>query len=155
MPRIIFSPLWVDDLDKAEAFYTSTLGFVIARDIPLAPPAHLPRFVALASSAAEIESGPFLVLSTPPNEAAESCRASLKEMGIPAASFAVGDLRFEYERLDKLGVVFETPADVGDGMRAVLDDTVGNLIELFEVVKEEREPTEVEKEGVWEVEEQS
>lgn len=131
MLRVAFSTIWVLDLDAAISFYTKTLGFVVIEDIELAPPAHSPRLVSLASPCQR--DGPFLLLAPPPHPAAATYISAMKEQGIPAASFVVDDVRKEWEQLDRLGVVFETPADVDGGVRAVFDDTVGNLIEIVEM----------------------
>ena len=51
--------------------------------------------------------------------------------GIPATSFAVDDVRAEFERLRGLGVRFiQEPAEMGPVVTAVLDDTCGNLIQI-------------------------
>ena len=53
--------------------------------------------------------------------------------GIPFTSFAVDDVRREYERLTGLGVRFtQAPAEMGPVTTAVLDDTCGNLIQIAE-----------------------
>ena len=58
-------------------------------------------------------------------------RTALRQDGIPAASFAVDDVRAEYERLRGLGVDFtQEPVEMGPVTMAVLDDTCGNLIQL-------------------------
>jgi hypothetical protein len=45
----------------------------------------------------------------------------------------VDEIKLEYERLTKLGVEFRSePTDVGDATVAVLDDTCGNLIQLYQ-----------------------
>jgi predicted enzyme related to lactoylglutathione lyase len=51
--------------------------------------------------------------------------------GIPFTSFAVDDVKAEYERLRGLGVRFtQEPVDMGPVTTAVLDDTCGNLIQI-------------------------
>ncbi len=54
-------------------------------------------------------------------------RDALVEDGIPVTSFAVDDVRAEYERLSAKGVRFlQPPVDHGTVVTAVLDDTCGN-----------------------------
>jgi len=49
-------------------------------------------------------------------------------------SLASADVRTEYERLTKRGVVFRTkPTRTGPVTVAVFDDTCGNLIQLHQV----------------------
>ena len=51
--------------------------------------------------------------------------------GVPVTSFAVDDVRAEYQRLRALGVHFtQEPTEMGAVTTAVLDDTCGNLIQL-------------------------
>ncbi|GHD42969.1 hypothetical protein GCM10010335_46440 [Streptomyces galbus] len=58
-------------------------------------------------------------------------RAALVQDGIPAASFAVDDVRAEFERLRALGVRFtQEPLETGTVTTAVLDDTCGNLVQI-------------------------
>lgn len=59
-------------------------------------------------------------------------RTALAEDGIPAASFAVDDVRAEFDRLRALGVRFtQEPVETGPVTTAVLDDTCGNLIQIM------------------------
>ncbi|WP_242343507.1 VOC family protein [Anaeromyxobacter terrae] len=54
------------------------------------------------------------------------------EDGIPFTSFAVADVRAEYERLVSKGVRFtQPPTEMGPVTTAVLDDTCGNLIQIL------------------------
>jgi predicted enzyme related to lactoylglutathione lyase len=58
-------------------------------------------------------------------------KEALVQDGIPAASFAVDDVRAEHERLAALGVRFtQDPTEMGAVTTAVLDDTCGNLIQI-------------------------
>jgi predicted enzyme related to lactoylglutathione lyase len=51
--------------------------------------------------------------------------------GIPFTSFAVDDVHAEFERLRGVGVQFtQEPAEMGDAITAVFDDTCGNLIQI-------------------------
>lgn len=60
-------------------------------------------------------------------------RDALVEDGIPVTSFAVDDVRAEYERLSAKGVRFlQPPVDHGTVVTAVLDDTCGNLVQICE-----------------------
>ena len=63
--------------------------------------------------------------------AAKVYQEAIYKDGIPATSFLVEDVQREYERLDKLGVVFTTPPTKTEHTTlAVFDDTCGNLIQL-------------------------
>ena len=55
------------------------------------------------------------------------------EQGIPLAAFEVGDIRSEFTRLKGLGVAFtREPTLAGPVISAVLSDTCGNLIMLYQ-----------------------
>ena len=57
--------------------------------------------------------------------------AALVADGIPYTSFAVDDVRPEFERLRARGVRFvQPPTDLGPVVTAVFDDTCGNLIQI-------------------------
>ena len=72
-----------------------------------------------------------LLLEPDNHPAAKSFKAALVEDGIPFTSFAVDDVRREFERLSGLGVRFtQEPTDMGPVTTAVLDDTCGNLIQI-------------------------
>ncbi|HSM58090.1 MAG TPA: VOC family protein [Candidatus Sulfomarinibacteraceae bacterium] len=54
--------------------------------------------------------------------------------GIPYTAFEVDDIHAEYERLKELGVEFTMePTNMGTTTVAVLDDTCGNLIQLYQL----------------------
>ena len=59
-------------------------------------------------------------------------RDSYKE-GIPLTAFWVEDIQAEYKRLKELGVEFRSkPQDYGPSTAAILDDTNGNLIMIYQ-----------------------
>ena len=52
-------------------------------------------------------------------------------MRYPRLRLPVDDIQKEYERMEKLGVVFKTqPTKMGPVTSAVFDDTCGNLIQM-------------------------
>ncbi|BFO20681.1 hypothetical protein SHKM778_70690 [Streptomyces sp. KM77-8] len=62
---------------------------------------------------------------------AEPYRRAVREAGLPAIVFSVDDLRAEFERLRGEGVHFvQDPQEQGPMLTALLDDTVGNLVQL-------------------------
>jgi catechol 2,3-dioxygenase-like lactoylglutathione lyase family enzyme len=123
--RIVVSSIFVDDQDKALAFYTTKLGFVKKADIPLGAA----RWLTVV--APDAPAGPELVLEPDSHPAVGPYKRALVQDGIPATSFAVDDIHAEYERLRSAGVQFtQPPVDMGPVTTAVLDDTCGNLIQL-------------------------
>ncbi len=124
--RIVLTSVFVDDQDKALEFYTEKLGFVKKRDVA----AGQYRWLTVVSP--EDQNGTELVLEPNDNPAASTYQQAIFAQGIPATSFAVSDVRAEYERLKALGVTFTTePTEVMPHVTiAVLDDTCGNLIQI-------------------------
>ena len=123
----------IDDYDKALKFYTEVLGFVTKRDIPLGEGA---RWITVVSP--EDPDGTELLLE--PNAeypAMKALREALNKDGIPYTAFLVSDIQQEYERLKRLGVEFTMePTNMGMTSAAVLNDTCGNLIQIYQVTGE-------------------
>jgi len=125
--RIHLTNVFVDDQDKAHRFYTGVLGFVTKHDVPVGAD----RWLTVVS--ADTPDGPELLLEPSGHPAVGPYKAALFADGIPAASFAVDDVRAQYARLSGLGVRFtQEPVDAGPVVVAVLDDTCGNLIQLVQ-----------------------
>lgn len=125
--RIKLTSIMVDDQDKALRFYTEILGFKKKHEIPVG------RFkwltVVSRDGSADVE------LSLEPNEnpAGKTFQQALFEQRIPATAFEVDDVQAEYERLRALGVAFiSEPAQHGPVVLAVLADTCGNLIQIYQ-----------------------
>jgi catechol 2,3-dioxygenase-like lactoylglutathione lyase family enzyme len=123
----------IDDYDKALKFYTEVLGFVTKRDIPLGEGA---RWITVVSP--EDPDGTELLLEpTAEYPAMKALREALNKDGIPYTAFLVSNIQQEYERLKKLGVEFTMePTNMGMTSAAVLNDTCGNLIQIYQVTGE-------------------
>jgi catechol 2,3-dioxygenase-like lactoylglutathione lyase family enzyme len=125
MPRINIASVLVDDQEKALRFYTDVLGFVKKTEVPLG------EFRWLTVVSPDVPDGVELLLEPDQHPAVGPFKAALMEDGIPFTSFAVDDVRAEFERLSARGVRFtQEPTDMGTITVAVLDDTCGNLIQL-------------------------
>jgi len=125
--NIYVTSVFVDDQSRALDFYTAKLGFQLKRDIPLG------EHRWLTVTGRDEPDGTELLLEPSGHPAVAPFKAALVSDGIPAASFRVDDLDAEYERLNRLGVVFVHPPMSAGGVRmAVLDDTCGNLVQLVE-----------------------
>lgn len=123
--RVNLASVLVDDQEKALRFYTDVLGFVRKTEIPLGE--H--RWLTVVSP--EDPDGTELVLEPDSHPAVKPFKEALMSDGIPFTSFAVDDVRKEFERLVGLGVVFaQEPAEMGPVVTAVFDDTCGNLIQI-------------------------
>lgn len=128
--KIKLTSVSIDNYDKALAFYTEKLGFVKKQDIPLGDGQ---RWLTVVSP--EEPDGTELLLE--PNAeypAMKALKADLLRDGIPFTAFHVADVHEEYERLNARGVEFTVePTDVGTAIIAILDDTCGNLIQIYQV----------------------
>jgi catechol 2,3-dioxygenase-like lactoylglutathione lyase family enzyme len=123
--RIHLTSVFVDDQDQALRFYTEVLGFEPRQDMPLG---NGDRWLTVAAPG---QDGIELLLEPATHPAVGPYRDSVTADGIPLASFAVEDVRAEYDRLVEAGVTFtQPPTTMGPVTTAVLDDTCGNLIQL-------------------------
>ena len=128
--RIGLTSVPIGDYDQALAFYTGVLGFEKKRDIPLGDGA---RWLTVVSP--DDPDGTELLLE--PNAEYPEMKAlkqALVRDGIPFTAFQVEDIQTEYARLKDLGVQFAMePTNMGMTTVAVLDDTCGNLIQIYQV----------------------
>ncbi|MEV6037097.1 VOC family protein [Nonomuraea sp. NPDC052116] len=123
--KIYITSVFVDDQQKALAFYTDVLGFIKKHDIPLGGA----QWLTVVSP--EDPEGTELLLEPDGHPAVGPYKKALVADGIPAASFQVPDVQAEYERLRGLGVTFtQEPLAAGPVTMAVFDDTCGNLIQI-------------------------
>ncbi|MFS0868054.1 VOC family protein [Microbacterium sp. 179-B 1A2 NHS] len=117
--------VFVDDQQRALEFYSEKLGFAVAADIPMGE--H--RWLTVMDP--DAPTGTQLSLEPKDHPAVPPFTEALVADGIPFCSFAVDDVHAEYERLTAAGVTFtQAPLAQGPVTTAVLDDTVGNLIQL-------------------------
>jgi predicted enzyme related to lactoylglutathione lyase len=125
--NIIVTSLFVEDQEKALAFYTETLGFIKKEDVP----AGEYRWITLVSPNAQ--DGTELLLEPNVHPAAKEYQKKIFSDGIPATMFGVGDIDKEYNRLVEKGVRFTMkPTNMGHFSIAVFDDTCGNLIQIIQ-----------------------
>ena len=122
--RLHLTSVFVDDQDEALRFYTEVLGFEPRTDEPIG---NGERWLTVGAKGQDVE----LLLEPSGHPAVAPYRDALVADGIPLASFAVDDVRSEYERLRAAGVTFtQRPTTMGPVTTAVLDDGCGNLIQL-------------------------
>lgn len=128
--KIKLASIPIDDYDKALNFYTEKMGFEKKRDIPLGEGA---RWITVVSP--QEPNGTELLLE--PNAsypAMKALKEALVKDGIPITAFEVDDIQAEYARIKKLGVEFTMePTNMGSTTVAILDDTCGNLIQIYQV----------------------
>ena len=125
--RIKLNSVLVRDQEQALRFYTQVLGFSKAKDIPLGEYRWLTLVSPDEPECAE------LLLEPNSNPAAAEYQKALFESGIAATAFEVDDIDAEFKRLSEAGVRFPmSPTDVGTAVIATLDDTCGNIIQIYQ-----------------------
>lgn len=125
--RINVTSVLVHNQDEALRFYTEVLGFVKKTEVPLGEA----RWLTVVSP--DDPDGCELVLEPDGHPAVKPFKEALVNDGIPYTSFAVEDVRAEFERLRGMGVRFtQEPLEMGTVTTAVLDDTCGNLIQIVQ-----------------------
>ena len=117
----------VDNQENALRFYTTILGFVKNKDIPMG------QFRWLTVSSPEGAEGVELVLEPIGFAPAQTYQQALFAAGIPATAFLTNDIDSEYRRLKALGVSFRgEPKSMGPIIAVLFEDTCGNLINLVQ-----------------------
>jgi glyoxylase I family protein len=125
--RIKLTSIMVDDQTRALAFYTGVLGFKKKHEFPVGEY----RWITMVSPEGpdDVE----LVLEPNANPAAKTFQRAMFDQGIPLAAFEVADIAAEFARLKALGVAFtREPTRMGPVTIALLSDTCGNLIQLYQ-----------------------
>ena len=126
--RIGLTEIFVDDQEKARAFYTEVLGLPVKSDAPYSATA---RWLTLVSP--EDRYGTELLL-TPTYDAAAVLQAARRAKGSPAISFSTDDCHRTYQELAAKGTVFVSEPKQLDygGTDAVFEDGCGNLLDLHQ-----------------------
>lgn len=126
--QIKLMSIMVDDQAKAVRFYTEILGLRIKQDFPVGEY----RWISVVSP--EGPNDLELALEPNANPAGNAFQKAMFEQGIPIAAFESADIAAEVARLKKSSVVFtKEPTRMGPVTIAVLVDTCGNLIQLYQV----------------------
>src|SRR6476469_4527583 len=98
--KIKLSSIFVDNQDKALAFYTDVLGFKKRQEIPMG------EFKWLSVISPEGHPDVELVLEPNANPASKTFQEAIFKQGIPLTAFEVDDIQAETKRLKKKGVQF-------------------------------------------------
>ena len=128
--KLKLTTIYVDDQDKALAFYTGVLGFVKKADFSQGP------FRWLTVASAEDPNGTELQLAKSDNPAGKAYQQALFQQGQPALMLFTDDIKGDHERLAARGVAFRmTPTEVTGSTIAQFDDTCGNMIQLTQLAQ--------------------
>ncbi|HTU59946.1 MAG TPA: VOC family protein [Polyangiales bacterium] len=127
--KIKLTSVMVEDQARALEFYTKLLGFTKKQDFPVG---EYRWITVVAAGRDDLE----LVLEPNANAAAKVFQKAMFDQGIPLASFEVENLEAEFTRLKAAGAAFtQPPTQQGPVATAVLSDTCGNLIMLYQPPK--------------------
>jgi catechol 2,3-dioxygenase-like lactoylglutathione lyase family enzyme len=124
--RIGVIEVFVDDQDKARAFYTDVLGFEVKDDTQYSDTA---RWLTVVSP--EDRDGTQILLA-PLHTAAQALQRARRDEGKPALSFTTDNCYQTYEELIARGAVFRSePQQMSyGGTDAIFEDGCGNLLNL-------------------------
>jgi predicted enzyme related to lactoylglutathione lyase len=126
--KIKLTSIFVDNQDKALAFYTEKLGFAKKNEFPAGD------FKWLTVVSPEEPNGTELYLAPNTDPAAKAFQQAQKQQGSPAAMFFTDDVKRDYESMSAKGVNFVmTPTNTTGSIIARLDDTCGNMIQLTQL----------------------
>lgn len=113
--------LFVEDQQRAKAFYTEKLGFELRADAELYPGSEF-RWIAVAPKGAQTD-----VILYKPNENWEHYKGVVGKT--QALTFTTADVRQTYKELKAKGVTFLTEPDEQPwGTFATLQDSEGNAL---------------------------
>lgn len=125
--KIKLNSIFVENQEKALAFYTEVLGFKKCKEIPMG------EFKWLTVVSSEGYPDVELVFEPNANPVAKAYQEGLFNQGIPITAFEVDDIQADVKRLKKKGVQFTMDTtDAGPVKIAVFSDTCGNLIQIYQ-----------------------
>lgn len=125
--KINVCSLPVEDQEKAVKFYTEVLKFVKKQDI------NTGDFRWLTIVSPEDPDGVELLLEANVAPGSKDFQQTRFNAGMPIVALRTNDIRADYERLSKLGVVFRgEPQSHGPITAVLFEDTCGNLINLVQ-----------------------
>ncbi|MBE7174887.1 MAG: VOC family protein [Mucilaginibacter polytrichastri] len=124
--KIALASVYVNDVVKAHAYYTETLGF---NSRMFMPEAHLAIVIP-----AEAPEGTALLLEPNENPIAKNYQKSLYDASIPVITMGSSEIHAEHKKLSAKGVTFrKEPTQTDFGIEAIFEDTCGNLIQMYQV----------------------
>jgi predicted enzyme related to lactoylglutathione lyase len=128
MLQIKLTSIMVEDQAKALTFYTDVLGFQKVMDFPVGEY----RWITVTSPGRDDLQ---LALEPNANPAGKAFQEAMFAQQIPLAALQSTDLDADHARLTAKGVAFTQPPTVAGPVKvAVISDTVGNLIQLYQLL---------------------
>jgi predicted enzyme related to lactoylglutathione lyase len=126
--KIKITSIYVDDQERALAFYTQVLGFAKKNDFSNGGY----RWLTVASP--EDPDGVELQLALNNNPVGKAYQEGLFAQGQPAIMFYTSDIKADADRIGKAGGTFSMPpTDVTASTIAQLHDGCGNIVQLTQL----------------------
>jgi predicted enzyme related to lactoylglutathione lyase len=126
--KIKLTSIYVDDQEKALAFYTDVLGFTKKADFSNG------GFRWLTIASPDEPNGTELQLAADDNPAGKAYQQAIFQQGQPAVMFLTDDIKADYERIKAKGGEFKMPpTDVTGSTIAQLNDGCGNMIQITQL----------------------
>jgi len=128
--KIKLTSIYVDDQEKALAFYTGVLGLTKKADFSNGP------FRWLTVASPDEPEGTELQLALNDKPAAKAYQHAMFEQGQPAVMFFTDDVKGDHERIKARGGNFAmAPTEVTGSTIAKLNDGCGNLIQITQLAR--------------------
>ena len=128
--KIKLTSIYVDDQDKALAFYTGVLGLTKKADFSNGP------FRWLTVASPDEPEGTELQLALNNQPAAKAYQQAMFEQGQPAVMFFTDDIKADHQRITANGGTFAmAPTEVTGSTIAKLNDGCGNLIQITQLAR--------------------
>ena len=128
--KIKLTSIYVDDQEKALAFYTGVLGLTKKADFSNGP------FRWLTVASPDEPEGTELQLALNSQPAAKAYQQAMFEQGQPAVMFFTDDIKGDHERIKARGGNFAmAPTEVTGSTIAKLNDGCGNLIQITQLAR--------------------
>ena len=128
--KIKLTSIYVDDQEKALAFYTGVLGLTKNADFSNGP------FRWLTVASPDEPEGTELQLALNDKPAAKAYQQAMFEQGQPAVMFFTDDIKGDHERIKARGGNFAmAPTEVTGSTIAKLNDGCGNLIQITQLAR--------------------
>lgn len=126
--KIKLTTIYVDDHEKALAFYCDVLGLTKKADFSNGPY----RWLTVASP--EEPDGTELQLALNDNPAGKAYQEAIFQQGQPAINFITDDVKSDCERIKANGGALKMePTEVTGSTIAQIEDGCGNLIQITEL----------------------
>jgi predicted enzyme related to lactoylglutathione lyase len=128
--KIKLTSIYVDDQDRALAFYTDVLGFVKKADFTQGP------FRWLTVASAEEPDGTELQLAPNDDPAAGAYQQAMFQQANQRRCSSPTTVKADYERIKARGAEFTMPpTQVTGSTIAMLNATCGNLIQISQLAR--------------------